>query len=190
MLIKVITLWLSWSLDRNVLFKKNYWILNLLTADVLARNRMSDYTDIKNRLSAFLHDSGSLIYSSAYLDEALAQALSSISIVLGSSPVLTVNGFQGATSTTLPVKHFSVLVQGAAAFCFIGRSGKRSEITNLNQQVPDSIISIARSNLTEFKRSLEIIRQANIQSAANPPYPSSSEDPHWPLDDREGESIY
>jgi hypothetical protein len=151
---------------------------------------MSDYSDLKTRLSAYLHDSGSLIYAAAYLDEGLSQSLSAISNVMGSTPELSINGFQGAISTTLPAKYFSILIQGAAAYCFTGRSGKRSEIVNLNQQVPDSILSIARSNLTEFKRLLELIRQANIQNSLNPPYPSSPDDPHWPLDDREGESIY
>jgi hypothetical protein len=151
---------------------------------------MSDYSDILSRLSAFLHDSGSLIYVSGYLDEALAQALNGLSSVSGLSSPYTIEGFQDALITTLPGDQVSALIQGAAGFCFIGRAGKRSESVNLNQQVPDNILSLARINLNEFKRLLENNRKAIIQGSSDPPYPSGDDDDHWPLDDFDGESKY
>jgi hypothetical protein len=150
---------------------------------------MSDYTDLLTRLNSYLHDSGSLIYASSYLDEGMNQALDAISNAMGSTSLLTITGFKSAAATTLPTKYFSIFIQGAAAYSIIGRSVIRAEITNLNQQVPDSIVSLARLNLSQFEKDLEIIRQSVKSNSITPPYPSG-DDAHWPLDDFDGDSVF
>ena len=82
----------------------------------------------------------------------------------------TVTDLDAATSTTLPSRHESILVQGASGFAAAARRVTILEQVNLNEWAPRNLREWAELQLTTFYNALEEIsaREAALDSGTAP----------------------
>ena len=121
-------------------------------------------TDLLLRVRAALRDTPGLAYDTATLDEAIRQALAVYMLSAGSLSV-TLAGLDGATETTLPALHESLVVCGAAAYATQARAAEQAG------RAADDIPSIPALNawaderLKEFHQLLALVFPQCGQSA-------------------------
>jgi hypothetical protein len=147
---------------------------------------MSGYTDILARLRAGLIDANGLIWDNNELDEALRQALADMALAAGAD--YTLDGLDGALTTSLPIQHFATLVRGAAAYALLWRAAERVDAFNVRPDLPAEVLSAAAALLARFESAvthLAALRTAGLQTSAVTPYPDGTESaqPGWQLPD-------
>lgn len=84
----------------------------------------------------------------------------------------TLDGLDGATTTTVPEEHATLLAQGAAAFAVLQRRVLVSETLNDNEWAPRNLKEWAEARMAEFRRQLEgLARQSAARAAGLAPGP-------------------
>lgn len=137
---------------------------------------MSDYSDLVVRLRSGLMDADGAVWQSNELDEALRQALSDMGLAAGAT--YTVNGLDGAATTSLPPEHLATLVRGAAAYAMLWRAIERVDAFSQTANLPTEALAAAAALLTRFETALThlaALRQAQLQTAAASPYPTGAD---------------
>jgi len=125
-------------------------------------------TSVKIQLETQLSELSSLVWSSTALEEAVRAALAEIAGTYGSA--VTLNGLDGAISTTLEDTDVHALVIGgvahAARFRIFGRFEEATP-ENLNH---DALIGWAEAAMAVFQSALIQIRLRRFQESIDPPY--------------------
>ena len=161
----------------------------------------TNLASLQARVATLLVDAAGVNFPAAQLEESLRLALGEYNLRLGpqgQAPV-TLDGLDGATGTTLPVQHESMLVVGAAAYAVTGRTVSRAENYDLNQSLPQQLLDWALERLNDFRkmidgiiRDAELARKSELHNAANPPWPTATTADNtsaWKLDEHDGEEL-
>lgn len=111
-------------------------------------------TGLIERVKTLLMDSGSLVWDTATLGEAVRQALGEYN--LAGESAATISGLDGAGSTTLPAAHDSLLVLGASGYAALARCANRAESYALGGET-GQLQSWGQARLGEFRAMLRFL---------------------------------
>lgn len=123
---------------------------------------------LQARVALCLNDLPGLIWSAGLLAEAARHALAAYVVVSG-APV-SLQGLDGAESTSLPEQDADLLVQGAAAYAAHLRVAARGELYSLSPQTLPALAAWARAALNAYAAGLEAVRRRGLNQASQPPY--------------------
>lgn len=138
-----------------------------------------DYATALSRVRSWVMDSGSLIWTDADLQGGIRLALQEINLASGQA--YTLNGLDGAVTTTLPVKLEGVLVLGGAGFAATARTLDRAESYELANEGSD-VKGWAEKTLSRFSSLLSKLypsdqaRTASQKAAASGPWKAWADD--------------
>lgn len=124
--------------------------------------------DLQNRAALCLNDLPGLIWSAGLLAEAARHALAAYAVVSG-TPV-SLQGLDGAETTSLPEQDTDLLVQGTAAYAAQLRVAARGELYALSPQTLPVLTAWARAALDAYAAGLETVRRRGLNQASLPPY--------------------
>ncbi len=148
---------------------------------------MSDsLTSLVDRERCLLKDTGSLTWSDDELGECLHQALDDINQAAGQT--WNLSGLDDAVTTDLPPGLASLLVRGAAAYALFLLAVNRADLFNFQPGVCQAYTNAGLAFLKQFHGGLSFLaqlRSSGLQSAADAPFPSSSDEQPsgWRFDD-------
>ena len=126
--------------------------------------------DLLARLQTLLMDTDSRIWDEATLTEALRLALGEYNLA---APIpVTLTGLDEAALTTLPDRHASLLVLGAAGYAAAARGLDRAEGFEFEQEARD-LQAWSAARLSDFRALLAIV----YPTYAAPGSPSGGSDP-------------
>lgn len=123
---------------------------------------------LRDWVALALGDATNLIWSAETLDQAIRAALAEISGAYGT--MVTLNGLDGATETTLEEADIQVLVLGATAYALTSRVSDRFEEASPVREDIDALIKHRDKTMAAFQEQLEGVRLRKFQEAEDAPY--------------------
>lgn len=96
-----------------------------------------DLATVITRVENFCLDASNTKFTEASITDAIRQALGDVSLAAG--VVLTLDGLDGATETTLPPRLEGSLVSGAAGYAAMMRVGSRADWESQSQDEPKKL---------------------------------------------------
>jgi len=122
----------------------------------------------KAQLAEQLSDITNLIWSSSALEEALRESLAELSKAYGEA--LTLNGLDGAASTTFDELDTHVLFSGALAYAIRFRVMGRFEEASPEDLQPEEMARWAEAAMNKFQSELTLVRMRKFQESSDHPY--------------------
>ena len=117
----------------------------------------STLTSLRDRVEAALMDSSNLSWDTATLDEAIRQSLTFITKARDPAAAFTITALDGVVTGTLPEDDTAYLVMGAAGFAARSRSASRSQMANLDQAMPNALLTWSTVQLDAFFMGLGLV---------------------------------
>ena len=90
-----------------------------------------------------------------------------------------VNGLDSQVESTLPAFYDDVLIDGACFYCVQIRSVGRIETINLNQGVPESLITPLRIFRTAFDKGVNLMARYKLAPVSEPDTSAWNDNYHW-----------
>jgi hypothetical protein len=105
---------------------------------------------------------------------------------LAAGTLCTLNGLDGAETTSLPAGHLATVVRGAAAYALLWRAAERVDAFSLRPNLTAEALAAAAALMNRFEVSLAhlaSLRTAGLHTAENTPFPTGSDElqPGWQL---------
>jgi len=129
---------------------------------------MIDQTALRARLRAWLDDSAGLALSDGLLDEAALQALDMLN--RAGATQFSVQGLNGAPTTTLPTSLEALLVSGAGALAAEGSAAAAERLLEPEGQRVTVLVAWGRAQFERFQAVLTELHARQMQSGLQPPY--------------------
>ena len=125
-------------------------------------------TSAKAQVAEQLSDLTNLVWSSSSLEEALRASLAELSKTYGE--ILTLNGLDGASSTSLEDIDTQVLILGGVAFAIRFRVMGRFEEVSPEDLQPDEMVKWATITMDKFQTDLTMIQLRRFQQSTDHPH--------------------
>jgi hypothetical protein len=125
-------------------------------------------TTAKAQLTEQLSDLTNLVWSSTALEETLRESLAELSKVYGEA--LSLNGLDGAVSTTFDELDTHVLISGGLAYAIRFRVMGRFEEASHEDLQPEEMARWAEAAMNKFQSELTQVRMRRFQETSDHPY--------------------
>ena len=125
-------------------------------------------TSAKAQVAEQLSDLTNLVWSSSSLEEAVRASLAELSKTYGE--ILTLNGLDGASSTSLEDMDTQVLISGGVAFAIRFRVMGRFEEASPEDLQPDEMVKWATITMDKFQTDLTMIQLRRFQQSTDHPH--------------------
>ena len=119
----------------------------------------------KAQLAEQLSDITNLIWSSSALEEVMRESLAELSKAYGEA--LTLNGLDGAVSTTFDELDTHVLISGGLAYAIRFRVMGRFEEASPEDLQPEEMARWAEAAMNKFQSELTLVRMRKFQESSD-----------------------